>query len=139
MEAAAGLFDMSPVGKLDIQGDAIDEALARVSGSSETPEVGTVGTAPAGEGVARVARLAHDEAMIVTEPNQASAVLETLALGSGECAHVVDVTSGLAGIRIMGPSAHLLLEAVTELDTSAEALPDLSCARAPSLRYTGSC
>ena len=135
--ASAGLFDMSPVGKLNVQGDAIAEALARILGESGGLQVGTVGTATAGEGVVRVARLAHDEAMIVTEPNQAPAVVETLQLRSDECAHVVDVTSGLAVIRIMGPSAHLLLEAVTELDTSAEALPDLSCAQGAVLEIHG--
>ena len=137
VRATAGLFDMSPVGKLNVQGDAIDEALARILRESEALEVGTVRTAPAGVGVVRIARLAHDEAMIVTEPNQASAAIETLQLGTDECAHVVDVTSGLAGIRVMGPSAHLLLEAVTELDTSTEALPDLSCAQGAVLEIHG--
>ncbi len=137
VEAAVGLFDMSPVGKLNIQGDAIDEALGRILTDSGALEVGSVRTAPAGEGVVRVARLAHDEAMIVTEPNQASTVVETLDLGADECAHVVDVTSGLAGIRIIGPSAHLLLEAVTELETSAEAMPDLSCAQGAALEIHG--
>lgn len=135
--AAAGLFDMSPVGKLNILGDAIDEALARILRESEALEVGSVRTASARQGVVRVARLAHDEAMIVTEPNRASAVVDTLELGSDECAHVVDVTSGLAGIRIVGPSAHLLLEAVTELDSSDEALPNLSCAQGAVLEIHG--
>ena len=137
VETTAGLFDMSPVGKLNVQGDAIDEPLERILEESEALQIGSVKTAPAGDGLAHIARLGHDEAMIVTEPNQASAAVEALALGSDECAHVVDVTSGLAVVRIIGPSAHLLLEAVTELDTSAEALPDLSCAQGAFLEIHG--
>ena len=137
VRANVGLFDMSPVGKLNVQGDAIDEALAHVSGSSEVLDVGSVRTALAGAGLVSIARLAHDEAMIVTEPNQATATVEALQLGSDECAHVVDVTSGLAGIRMVGPSARLLLEAATELDASAEALPDLSCVQGAVIEIHG--
>ena len=137
LENAVGLFDMSPVGKLNIQGYAIDEAITRILESSEALEVGAVRTAETEGGAVRAARLARDEAMIVTEPNQASAVVETFGLGSDECAHIVDVTSGLAAIRIVGPSARLLLEAVTELDTSAEALPNSGCAQGAFLEVHG--
>ena len=46
------------------------------------------------------------------------------------CAHVVDITSGLSGVSIIGPASQRLLNAITELDVSPRAMPDLTCAQA---------
>ncbi len=133
LREAVGLCDISPVGKLSVQGDDLDSALARAFGDARPPDVGAVQRESVGSGSARsphaLARLAHDEAMVFTEPGHAAAVSETLEQQADLCAHVVDVTSGLGGVRITGPSGHLLLAGVTELDASPEALPELSCAQ----------
>ena len=76
-----------------------------------------------------LARLAHDEALILTESDQAPSVCEALEQQADQCAHVVDVTSGLAGIRTTGPSGDLLMASVTEVDTSPRALPNMRCAQ----------
>jgi sarcosine oxidase subunit alpha len=96
----------------------------------------TVGTvrrviAAHGPGSAPVvlARLALDEFLAVTPVNQAAAFAETLGGGPDGCAHVVDLTSGLAGVRMIGPKAGPLLAHVTELDTSPTAFPDMGCAQ----------
>ena len=42
----------------------------------------------------------------------------------------MDVTSGLAGVSIVGPNAFSVLAALTELDVSDVAFPDMACAQA---------
>ncbi len=133
LRGAVGLCDISPVGKLSVQGDDLDSALARAFGDARPPDVGAVQRRSVSSGSAQLpvvlARLAHDEAMVFTEPGHAAAVSETLEQQADLCAHVVDVTSGLGGVQITGPSGHLLLAGVTELDASPDALPELSCAQ----------
>lgn len=133
LREAVGLCDISPVGKLSVQGDDLDSALARAFGDARPPDVGAVQRRSVSSGCAQLpivlARLAHDEAMVFTEPGRAAAVSETLEQAADLCAHVVDVTSGLGGVRITGPSAHLLLAGVTELDAAPDALPNMSCAQ----------
>ena len=46
------------------------------------------------------------------------------------CAHVVDITSGLCGVSIIGPASTRLLSRITDLDISPRAMPDLTCAQA---------
>ena len=133
LREAAGLCDISPAGKLSIQGADLDSALARAFGDARRPDVGRVQRRNTSSGSAQLpvalAYLARDEAMVFTEPGRAAAVSETLEQRTDLCAHVVDVTSGLAGVRITGPSGHLLLAGVSELDASPEAFPELSCAQ----------
>lgn len=133
LREAVGLCDISPVGKLSVQGDDLDSALARAFGDARPPDVGAVQRRSVRSGSGQLpvalAYLAQDEAMVLTEPGHAAAVSEALEQRADLCAHVVDVTSGLGGIRITGPSGHLLLAGVTELDASPDALPELSCAQ----------
>ena len=133
LREAVGLCDISPVGKLSVQGDDLDSALARAFGDARPLVVGAVQRRSVSSGSGQLpvalAYLAQDEAMVLTEPGHAAAVSEALEQRADLCAHVVDVTSGLGGIRITGPSGHLLLAGVTELDASPDALPELSCAQ----------
>ena len=133
LREAVGLCDISPVGKLSVQGDDLDTAFARAIGDARPPEVGAVQWRSVSSGFDQLpvalARLAHDEAMVFTEPGHAAAVSETLEQRADLCVHVVDVTSGLGSIQITGPSGRLLLAGVTELDASPEALPAMSCAQ----------
>ena len=74
-----------------------------------------------------MARLAADEALLLTggRPGDLAGLL-----GDGEaCSHTVDMTSVLAGLAIAGPEARSVLTALTEIDTSNVAFPDLSCAQ----------
>ena len=129
---AVGLCDVSPAGKLLVQGEAIDAYLgAAFSEIAELPGGGVLRQQPKGGGPqVTLARLAGDEVLVFTGPGQAPALAETLGEAADRCVHVVDVTSALAGIKIAGPQSSHLLAAVTELDTSPQAFDDLSCAQA---------
>ena len=46
-----------------------------------------------------------------------------------QCTHIVDVTSGLSGIKIIGPNAQSLLSTVTDFDLTEERFINMSCAQ----------
>ena len=134
LQKAVGLCDISPVGKLSLQGDDLDSLLNAAFPDMRPLDPGAVsqqgiGSEPALQSIV-LARLAEDEALVLTDPNRAPSVAETLGERPHECTHIVDITSALAAVRITGPLGHLLLASVSELDTASEVLPNMSCAQA---------
>jgi heterotetrameric sarcosine oxidase gamma subunit len=133
---SAGICDISPTGKLDIQGDDVAAALARALPQAPRIEVGRVHYAQiAGADGSivdqvRVAGLAHDEALALTSPGKVSSVASYLEGSLSGCAHVVDVTSGRAGFCVAGPLAHQLLVRLVDLDLDPKVFTDGSCAQA---------
>lgn len=134
LKGSVGLLDISPLAKLSIQGDEAESLLTNVFPGLPSLRVGEVSrqnpaTRPESDPVL-LARLARDEFLILTGPSHSVSLSEDLDGHPGGCAHVLDLSSGLAGARVSGPSAHLLLAAVTEFDVSPSAFPDMSCAQA---------
>jgi sarcosine oxidase subunit alpha len=134
-----GLIDVSTLGKIDLRGrDAVkllelvytnkwaDLRVGRVRYGVMVDEAGIIlddGT---------VARLDEDEFFVTTTSSGVSAVEEWLTWwmeGKDLCAHVTNVTSGLAAVNLAGPRARDVLAGLTELDVSAEALPYLRAVR----------
>ncbi len=130
---AVGLCDVSPVGKLNLQGEDIDSLLAATMDGIGHVEIGRVGEGRLKRGERDqdvvVARLARDEVLLLTAPGQGASVSRSLGQALAGCAHVVDITSALAGVKIVGPQAHRLLAHVTEVDTSPATFPNMSCAQ----------
>ena len=119
---SVGITDISPVGKIRLQGKSVDQALVTAIPGYQASSVGSVSVAPAG---LVVARLADDDCLIVTEPGQVDHALDSLRLDG--CAYPVDVTSVLAGVRIMGPNGPAVLAGVTDLDLAPPYFADFSC------------
>ena len=126
VRSGVGVCDVSPMGKLALLGDGLDAPLSAVLPNSAPPEVGWV--APVDDETF-VARLARDEALVTTAASRPLRLSETLTAGAAGCAHVVDVTSALAAVRVAGPRAPDLLAALTELDLARDAFGDGSCAQ----------
>lgn len=124
LRTGVGISDVSPAGKLSLQGDDIDRVVTGAFPDLRRLEIGTVALADRSK---VLARLAHDEYMVITGPNLASNAREALGDLDDQCAHLVDVTSAFAGVRIAGPSGRMFLQAVTDVDISQEALSDMSC------------
>jgi heterotetrameric sarcosine oxidase gamma subunit len=133
VRSSVGLHDVSPVGKLILHGEDITSLL-----QAAAPDVGTLDIGKAarhqlkGESGAMdviLARLAADEALVLTGPGQAPVVAGILALSPEDCAHAVDVTSALAGLKVTGPLSHRLLASVTELNISPREFPNMTCAQ----------
>ena len=126
MRSAVGVCDVSPIGKLSLQGTGMDALLSNAFPDSRLP---AVGRAVRVDDETVVARLAHDEALLTTTAGRPERLGVSTADAGDVCAHVVDVTSALAAVRVAGPRAPDLLAALTELDVSADAFPDASCAQ----------
>lgn len=133
LRARAGFSDIGPSGKLLLQGDEVDALLRAHFETVTSLEIGAVAPRSVAKANAPapvvLARLARDEVLALTGPGQAQILAEALARAPGRCAHSVDLTSALAGVRITGPLAGLLLESITELNSSPAGFPDLRCAR----------
>ena len=126
VRSAVGVCDVSPMGKLALLGHGLDALLSAVLPESAPLAVGRAARV---DDDAFVARLAGDEALATTAAGGAPRLAEGLTAGATGCAHVVDVTSALAAVRIAGPRAPDLLAALTELDVALDAFPGASCAQ----------
>ena len=132
LRESVGLCDVSAQGKLLLQGQGLDGFLEDVLEAEGAPEVGRVQASelPVDAGPERVVvlRLAEDEATMLTGVNRATAVLGSLTEDRQDCLHVSDVTSAYSAVRVAGPSGPTLLASLTDVDLSAAAFPDLTCA-----------
>ena len=119
---SAGVCDVSSAGKLVVYADDMDDVLKTAFGLDAAPGVRRAAWADG----ALLALMARDEVWALTPAGGAAHLHSRLA---GDT-HVVDVTSGLAGVAIVGPDAFSVLAALTELDVSSVGFPDMTCAQA---------
>ena len=120
---AVGITDISPVGKIRLQGETIDQAVREAVPGYQVTSVGSVSISSD----TVVARLADDDCLILTGQTNANHVLDSLKLGG--CVYPVNVTSVLAAVRIIGPNAPAVLAGVTDLDLAPPYFRNLSCAQ----------
>ena len=121
---AVGITDISPVGKIRLQGKPVDQTLREAFPDFQVPSIGAVSITSAGPAVAR---LATDDCLITTKPTDVDDVIDSLRLDG--CVYPVNVTSVLAAVRIIGPNAPAVLASVTDLDLAPPYFPNLSCAQ----------
>ena len=128
LNEVAGVCEISPSGKVLAQGDDLDDFLRKVLLVDKTPAVGEVRrvTLPAS---GLLARLTTDECLVLSDAAELSKWTTALGGTPPDCVHLLDHTSGLAGVRLTGPESDQLLSKLTELDTSPDAFPNLSCAQ----------
>lgn len=133
MREIVGIHDLSPRGAVRLVGDGAISVAAGLSSDQKELAVGRVCecriTAENGTALLLELRLARDEVVFLTAPGDGEFVTEYLRRSPASCVHPVDISSGMAGAGIFGPKATFLLSMITELDVSAEALPDLHCAQ----------
>jgi sarcosine oxidase subunit alpha len=112
IRSAVGLQDVSPLGKLDVKGSAID---GRVPQCARLEDV--------------FAALLHKpgHALVLTAPLRESMVREAIAgvfVGAPGCVHITDVTSALSAFTLVGPRATELLAGLTSVDLRPRTLGD---------------
>lgn len=136
VRAGVGLLDESPLGKLALSGrDAA--AVLGIGGNGPGERNGLArrlrleGEGPAVSTLALP--LAPDELLLLTAPGEVPRLAARLAsrLASGSCAHLTDLTSALAALRLAGPRAPELLPKLFALDLAPRAFPNLAVAQAP--------
>ena len=134
LTAGAGVYDISPSGKLLLKGNDLGDFFRKILPAREAP---AIDEAPTVGEVRRVshpadgllAGLAADEYLILTDAAELPKWAAVLGENSPDCVHVLDHTSGLAGVRLTGPKSDQLLSKLSELDTSPAAFPNLRCAQ----------
>lgn len=140
-----GLSDISPLAKLDIQGNDVLAALGQklslglsLGLALETVPVGRVVRIPAQALNAQtdglLCSLARNHARLISPPGTAGAVhtrVESVIQQTADsaCIHLTDVTSNFTAVQIAGPHSRTLLRKLTALDLRPARFPDLSCAQ----------
>ena len=133
VRAGVGLADVSPHGKVQIEGAGALDAL-RVAFGRAPEAVGGHAPVPAGG----LYRLRVDMFYLSTPPGgeaEACRQLEAAAAGAGSLVTVTDLTHALADLRLIGPAAPGVLRRVCGLDFADTAFPNHS-ARQTSLAKT---
>ncbi len=133
LRTSAGIYDISPNGQVRVIGADAAVAAKKLAPNEAELAVGMVCQTEieiaSGRLFALVARLTQDEFAMLTPPGQANAVVELLEASPDPCAHVIDISPGLAGVALTGPSSAEVLSAITQLDVSSHSMPDLTCAQ----------
>lgn len=129
MAESVGVFDVSPSGKLQFQSNDVGDLLKGKVLSGNAPAIGKVSlvSLPAR---GTLARLTADECLLVCEPAEIPKWTSLLSEDLDGCGHLVDHTSGLAGVRLTGPRSSDLLNKLSEFDTSPDSFSNLACAQA---------
>ena len=134
LRGAAGISDISPDGKISLQGSGVGDMVGGAFAEPRSGESLRVGECAfvtsserPGEPAVLLARLADDEMFAINSPSERRTVHANLAGHAGPTAQAVDLTSALAGAAITGPSAALVLSSVSGVDTSPDTLPDMGC------------
>ncbi len=124
IRAGCGLADVSPHGKLQIEGAAAYDVLR--TAFSLAPEPIHAGTRVAG---GYLFRLRLDLFYLSTPPGQeaaALALLEAAIVGQGAFVTVTDLTHGLADLCLIGPASARVLAQLCGLDFRDPAFPNLA-------------
>ncbi len=123
VRASTGLCDITPVGKLLLQGADIEASLPGV-------EIPAPGGVTRHEDRHLFCRLAADQLLILTPPDATNDIQATMATTQLDtCGHLVDMTSGLTGLCLAGPRSQDVLSKLTDLDLTLPATSDMTCAQ----------
>ena len=130
LRETVGVSDVSPIGKVKIIGTGAAQAVATLVLPAMDQSTGTVheGDSPLErDGKLLSVCLASDEFLLLTPAGVAPSAVDSMRSADTDCAHVVDVTSGLCGVAMVGPATQGLLSRITEVDTTPGSLADLTC------------
>ena len=122
---SVGMCDVSSTGKVLVYAEDADAILETTFGLSGGIGVGRA----AWSADALLARMTRDEVWALPPAAAAAPLCSRLTKALDGAAHVVDVTSGLAGAALVGPEAFSVLATVTELDVSRTGFADMACAQ----------
>ena len=119
--ASAGVCDISGRSAVRIKSIRLDDVLG-----DRAPAIGSV----LRDGDSFIARLTAEEALTIGPASIDGISQVGIEQTLDPLRYVIDVTSGLAGLRIAGPRARDVLAALTDLDLRDGSMPDGSCAQA---------
>ena len=124
-----GIYDISPKSKFGVKGERLAQFISEIFSGSTIPNVGESNIARIKDEKMTLCRLAEDEILCLAAARSQKALAEALKNPPGQCAHTLELTSGLAGIGIVGPRATRLLSMISELNTSGSDFTNFRCAQ----------
>ena len=112
LSSTAGLSDVTPISKIDVQGKQSSQMLDRFT---KVPGIGECTAAVLSRSAALsayVARLTKDRFIVLGGAEQNAQIYSSLSdAGSGDdCVHVTDLTSAYAALQLVGPMSTKLLK-----------------------------
>ncbi len=137
LRETVGVSDVSPMGKVRVVGEDAAQAVTTLlpeAGGLPVGSVSEAGSPLERGGKLLSARLAPDEFVALTPAGVAPLAVNAMQFGHPNCAHAIDVTSGMCGVAIVGPAAQAMMSRITEINTSPGALPDQTCVQS---RFAG--
>ena len=118
---SAGVCDISGRSAVRVKSFRLDDVLG-----DRAPAIGSI----VRDGDTVIARLTAEEALAIGPPSAVGSWQAGIESDGDPLRYVIDVTSGLAGLKIAGPQARKVLAALTDLDLRDRSMPDGSCAQA---------
>ena len=137
VKSSVGISDISPAGKLLVQGAGAESLARKLLGGTGELQGGRAlaGSRESGDGETfpvAVCPLAPQELFVTCPPERRDSLGEALnaelpGVVDDSQTIVLDVTSSYAGINIAGPRSPDLLSKLTDLDLHPDGMPNLSC------------
>ena len=121
-----GICDISPVGKLLVEGDQLDGFCNKI-GYKSSVKWGDVVPHSLSEGKMVLCRLSANQLLVVTSPENIDPVTNAITPELTGCLHLTDLTSLYTGILVCGPQSRGLLETLTNIDLRESIFPNMSC------------
>ena len=118
---SAGVCDISGRSAVRVKSARLDEVLG-----DKSPAIGSI----LRDGDSVIARLTAEEALAVGPPSAEGTWQAGIKPDGDPARYVIDVTSGLAGLKIAGPRAREVVASLTDIDLRDRSMPDGSCAQA---------
>ena len=135
LRSNVGLCDISPLGKLLLQGEDVDMFLRSFFADADVTNIGEAVTHNLFDREGSfldqllICRLAQDQLFIVTSCKSTLSVIEMIEGFLGGCIHLVDQTSSLAAMKLAGPRGSNTLAKLTDLNLTAKCFQDMTCSQ----------
>ena len=91
-----GIYDISPKSKFGVKGDRLVQFISEIFSESTIPNVSESNITRIKDEKVTLCRLAEDEILCLAAARSQKALAEALKNKSGQCAHTLELTSGLA-------------------------------------------
>lgn len=138
----AGICDVTPLVKIDCQGKDVVSLLARHLAQSAVPDPGmhSRGRLSGDEhsGEIHIARLTAERVLVLGASDARESLLRSFSGCASDfgCAHVTDLTSAFAAIRLTGPSSAEVLKKICPLRLDGGGLAPGRCTQTPVARVS---
>jgi len=124
-----GICDISPVGKLFIEGQKLDEFFNKI-GYKTGVKRGNMVPHSLSEGKMVLCRMSSNQLLVVTSPENIYPITNALTSRLTGCLHLTDLTSLYTGILVCGPQSRSLMQMLTNIDLRERVFPTMSCVQA---------